>query len=202
MALRQARILSSETDNTIKQEQTTNVSIKVQQPQVKNDNGGIAAFPGISAQGSGYIPTQGFTTQPMMEGSQYPSVHPTSNPIQSTTGSEGDGEKEALTIRLEFLELLLRMYQSNPLKINALVIADNRLFMQMVKLLTGADKVELILDEDISCECGCTGNGDRLIYVSKVLITMNGRTEDLKYSRNDVYSQFTKYGISTKIVSQ
>ena len=33
MALRQARILSSETDNTIKQEQNTNVNIKISKPQ-------------------------------------------------------------------------------------------------------------------------------------------------------------------------
>ena len=114
--------------------------------------------------------------------------------------SEAERQLADVTVRNEFLELLLEMYQSNPLKVNSYVIANNKLFMRMVKLLCGADKVELVLDDDLSC--GCCGSDDKLIYVSKVLVTIDGKTEDLKYCRNDVYSQFTKYSISTKIVSQ
>ena len=68
----------------------------------------------------------------------------------------------------------------------------------MIKLLTNCDKVDLVLNEDIACS-GCTGN-DKLIYVSKILVTKGDRTEDLKYCYNEVYSKFVSYGISLKIV--
>ena len=208
MTLRQARILSSETDNTIKQEQTTNVNIKVNQPKPTTEQPG---YPSITPAASGYIPPVGcaapnFTSAPVMDPSIYQSVQPTvrSTPLEESQVAEG--EKDAvineLTTKLEFMETLLMIFQSNPLRINSYIIADNRLFMKMIKVLSGAEKVELVLDDDLSCHCGCTGGSDKLIYVSKILVTINGRTEDLKYCRNDVYSQFTKYCISTKIVSQ
>lgn len=230
MTLRQARILSSETDNTIKQEQTTNVNIKVQQQKptqnVSDPYPSVTpGYAGISPQASFSSPItpMGFTTPATastMDALASTSAVATGNPPQVTSVLQSDlalanakaAEFEAkaihaerqlgdLTIRNEFLELLLEMYQSNPLKINSYVIADNKLFMRMVKLLCGAEKAELVLDDDLSCG-GCCGSDDKLIYVSKILVTIDGKTEDLKYCRNDVYSQFTKYGISTKIVSQ
>ena len=113
--------------------------------------------------------------------------------------TEAERQLADVQVRNEFLELLLEMYQSNPLKVNSYVIADNKLFMRMVKLLCGAEKVELVLDDDLSC--GCCGSDSNLIYVAKILVTIDNKTEDLKYCRNDVYSQFTRYNISTKIVS-
>lgn len=213
-ALRQARILSSETDNTIKQEQTTNVNIKVQQPQTpvqpKADvpSGGISYSPSYV----GHNISPNFTIPPMTEGSAYPSVAPIGSPFPSDASSTERGiphsssfevEIEHLTLRNKFLELLLEMYQNNPLKINSYIICNNKLFMDMIKLLTGAEKVDLILNDDISCDCsGCCANADNdeLIYVSKILVTKEGETKELKYCYNDVYSQFIKYGISTKIV--
>ena len=221
MALRQARILSSETDNTIKQEQTTNVNIKLQQkPQTEYPTVPPSPYAGITPQTS-----MGFTqatptaaSAPLTpvtaanadllrtDVSALASAPQTDRVLQSDLSlanarlSEAERQLADVQIRNEFLELLLEMYQSNPLKINSYVIADNKLFMRMVKLLCGADKVELVLDDDLSC--GCCGTDSNLIYVSKILVTINDRTEDLKYCRNDVYSQFTRYNISTKIVSQ
>ena len=215
-ALRAGRILSSDENNSIQQTQETNVNIKVQQhPSIKNDQGQAQTHGGITYQTSyptihptGIAPN--FTTAgpsdpssvytaPPMDASSYQSVQPTSSPSGI---EELESRIDELSNKNEFLELLLSVYKNNPLKINAIVIADNRLFMKMVKLLSGAEKVELVLDENVSCECGCSASAGELIYVSKILITLNGKTEDLKYCRNDVYSTFIKHNISTKIVCQ
>ena len=215
-ALRAGRILSSDENNSIQQTQETNVNIKVQQhPSIKNDqsqpqnHGGITyqtSYPTIHPTGIApnfTTPDQSgpnnVYTAPPMDASSYQSVQPTSN--QSGI-EELENRIDELTNKNEFLELLISVYKNNPLRVNAVLVANNKLFMDMVKLLSGAEKVELVLDENVSCECGCSANAGKLIYVSKILITMNGKTEDLKYCRNDVYSTFIKHNISTKIVSQ
>lgn len=221
-ALRAGRILSSDENNAVTQTQETNVNIKVQQhPTIKNDNvphnnGGITyqtSYPSINptnispnfttAGQNGPIQNNCYTVPPM-DVSTFQSVQPTNNQsgVNTDHGIENlESEISELTMKNEFLELMLSIYKNNPLKINSIVIADNRLLMKMIKLLSGADKVELILDEDLSCACGCSANASQLIYVSKILVTINGKTEDLKYCRNDVYSTFIKHNISTKIVT-
>ena len=210
-ALRQARILSSETDSTIKQEQNTNINIKVQQtkptPPPTNTNNNNNQNTGIAYQGSGYIPNiqpANFITAPPMDAQQYPSVPVIDNSFQERSIPNSlnfEEEIEKLTIKNQFLELLLHAYSENPLKINSLVVCNNKTLIEMVKLLTSAERVDLIINDDIGCECGCTPNNSEIVYVSKILITKDGSTTDLKYSHNDVYSEFTKFAISTKIVS-
>ena len=206
MTLRAARILSSETDNTIKQEQNVDVKISVQQQPQKQDSQQQpvqthipqqTSYANISAQPSG------FTLQAPPADSLYPSVAPTSNLSQvDTAGLEN--EIAELTVKNKFLELLLAAYQTNPLKINSYIIVNHKLLIEMIKLLTGADRVDLILADDVAVNCSCCADPDHdeIIYVSKILITMNGKTEELKYSRNDVSSQFVKFGISLKMTCQ
>ena len=237
MALRQARILSSETDNTIQQEQNTNINIKVQQPRVEKQGEGVTYAhgsvrdpcftSGVNPQNSGYIPTvstpfypdvsqniqnpqsglefthnPNFRLQPPTEASQSQSVAQTSN-VNNTIN---DNEVDELSKRNKFLEMMLSMYENNPLKINSVIIANYHILMDMIKLLCDCDKVDFVLNDDVSCDCskcGCCGTDyDELIYVSKILVSKNGRTEELKYGFNDVYSQFIKYGISLKIVTK
>ena len=90
------------------------------------------------------------------------------------------------------------MYESNPLKVNSYVVCNSKLLMDMIKILTDAEKVELVLNDDIGCN-GCSGKS-KFIYVSKIMITKNGKTEDFKYAYNDLYCEFVKYGISLKMV--
>lgn len=210
-ALHQARILSSETDNTIKQEQTTNVNIKVQQPQPqapKSDipSGGISYSPSYI----GHNISPNFTIPPTMEGSSYPSVPPISNPFPSDTSSTErsihqspsfEAEIERLTIKNKFLELLLEAYSENPLRINSYIVCNNRTLMDMIKLLTGADKVDLILSDEVACDCSCSASSKGIVYVSKILVTKDGETKDLKYGYNEIHSEFVKFAISLKIVA-
>lgn len=214
MTLRQARILSSETDNTIKQEQNTNVNINIKpnsqrsqsipqyptvEPLSNNINFTPASPPMEFHQGGQNIDA---TAIPNQVKSQYLSQHPTNNqcPIVTDRGIADLGnELDELDKRNKFLEMLVEMYENNPLRINSYVVCDSRLLMDMIKLLTDCDKVDIVLNDDIGCG-GCCANSDKLMYVSKILITVNGNTQDLKYCCNDIYSQFIKYGVSLKMV--
>lgn len=162
MTLRQARILSSETDNTIKQEQNTNVNIRIAKSQEDPIN---------------------FTHQ------QIP---------QERSIADLGNELNSLEKKNEFLEMIVEMYEGNPLKINSYVVCDSKLLMDMIKLLTECEKVELVID-DSNVGCGCT-TSTKFIKISKILVTKEGKTEDMKYAYNEIYSTFIKYGISLKLV--
>ena len=207
-ALRQARILSSETDNTIKQEQNTNVNINIK-PSPKPRPQTVPLYPNVQP----LNPNVNFTqaNQPMdtsavgqtlyiptTEDSNYPSVHPTNNLCRDRGIADLGNEIEDLEKKNQFLQMLVEMYESNPLKINAYVVCESKLLMNMIKLLTDCEKVDLVLNEDIGCS-GCTAKTNKIIYVSKILVTKDGKTSELKYDYNNIYSEFVKYGISLKM---
>ena len=195
MTLRGARILSSCNDASNKQEQKMNVNIRVEDnskhsiPQQQQP-----IYPNVQP--------VNFTTieQPQTataEQSQYPSVVP--NPIITRDINLEQAQQIAdLETKNKFLNMLLTVYQQNPLYINSYVVCDSQILMSMIKLLTDCDKVDLVLNDDLACG-GCAGN-DKLIFVSKILVTKGDETKDLKYGYNDVYSKFVSYGISLKVV--
>ena len=195
MTLRNARILSSCNDASNKQEQKMNVNIRVEDNSKQQIPTQQPVYPQVNP--------VNFTTmgQPTTEQSAYPSVAP-SQYINRDINLEQDLQKDMQIADLEtknkFLNLLLTVYQNNPIYINSYVICDSQLLMSMIKLLTNCDKVDLVLNDDIACS-GCTGN-NKLIYISKILIMKGDKIEELKYAYNDVYSKFVSYGISLKIV--
>ena len=114
------------------------------------------------------------------------------------SGSSQDIQIQDLETKNKFLTLMLTVYQNNPLYINSYVVCESKILMDMIKLLTGCEKVDLVLSDDVACG-GCTGNS-KLIYISKILITKDGKTEEFKYSYHEIYSKFISYGISLKVV--
>ena len=204
MALRKARILSSENDASMRnnQHQTTNVNIKL--PEIKKD--------------SMTSPTQ---SREVLITEDYPSVSPLTND-NNTAGVTPEGipiyptqeqmkiqelqEREIelteniddLEVKNQFLELLLQVYENNPIKLNSYLICKSSTLMEMIKLLTNCEKVDLVLDDNIGCT-GCVSK-NKYTYVSKILVTKNNKTEDLKYAYNDIYSKFVQHGISLKVV--
>lgn len=210
MTLRQARILSSETDNTIKQEQNTNVNINIK-PRHESRPSTVPLYPDVQPLNPNVNFTQarpqmGFQengtvsdTPTMTPASAYPSPQPIDNLSRDRGIADMGSELDELDKKNRFLEMLVEMYENNPLKVNSYVVCESRLLMEMIKLLTGCEKVDLVLNDDISCG-GCSGKSDKIIYVSKILITIDGKSEDLKYCRNDVYSEFVRYGVSLKMV--
>ena len=167
MTLRQARILSSEA----KSKNNTTIS------QEQNTNIKITQLP--------------YPNIPQIDTSK------TLSRSNSLSDLKNYNQMETLEQKNKFLEMLVNVYEDNPLKVNSYLVCNTTSLMNMIKLLTDADKVELVLNEDIACNSCCSS--DKLIYISKILITKNNKTEDMKYAYNDVYSQFIKYGISLKI---
>ena len=220
MTLRGARILSSCNDASNKQEQKMNVNIKLedtipqpQQPFYPNVSEAQVPYRPVPQMANFTIPPQTvgeFASHPLPNGvaPSQSTVH-SINPVQSR---DIDLSKDILqkdimqkTMQIadledknKFLQLLLRIYQNNPLYINSLVVCQSQDFMDLVKLLTKCDKVDLILNEDLACG-GC-GTDSKLIYVSRILITKNNETKEMKYAYNEAYSKLISFNISTKIV--
>ena len=105
-------------------------------------------------------------------------------------------EIEDLTVKNKFLELLVEMYSENPLKINSYVVCKSSLLMNMIKLLTDCDKVDFVIEDD---EPGCClGTTSKFIKIDKIIVTKDGKSEELKYCYNNIYTEFVKYSISLK----
>ncbi len=229
MTLRAARILSSETDNTIKQEQETNVNINIK-PQTNQHvhperrPSTVPLYPNVEPLNNNSerifapqnvnftIPNPQMSSQEagqtinsqMTQGSPLAFQPQTNSPFQSNMVQDKGiadlgNELDELGKQNQFLKMIIEAYESNPLKVNSYLVCESKLLMDMIKILTGCEKVELVLDEDVGCG-GCGASSGKIIYVSKILVTKGGKTEDLKYAYNVIYSQFIKYGISLKMV--
>lgn len=203
--LRQARILSSENDASVKQEQNTNIEIKVS----PNKSIPPVAYPQIPNNVNFTMPPPTMPTQTTQQ--QYASQYtpPINSHIPMAKDSQSEvcianrgltdlgNELDTLEQKNRFLEMLVEMYADNPLRINSYVVCKSTLLMNMIKLLTGCDKVDFVLEDD---EPGCCAvSVSKFIKIDKILITKDGKSEELKYAYNNVYTEFIKYGISLKI---
>ena len=197
MSLNRARILSSENDASVQQNQETNVEIKIkpnQQPISQPVY--YPSIPQMNHQPNLQTQTRdvNFT---IPEDSQSPYQPPINNLSQNRGISDLGNEIEDLTLKNKFLELLVEMYEDNPLKINSYVVCKSSLLMNMIKLLTNCDKVDFVLeDEEPGC---CLANTSKFIKIDKILITKDGKSEELKYCYNHVYTELIKYGVSLKL---
>ena len=213
--LRQARILSSENDASVKQEQNTNVNIKITPPGARTRDEPLQKqqlmnqpiqppinYPSVSPVNFTQ-PMDGAPIPQQMDASTFPSVQTTSNHGVINRGISDFANNESVMQSLEtknkFLEMIVSMYETNPLKINSYVVCESKLLMNMIKLLTDAAKVELVIDES-AIGCGCSVISDKFIRIDKILVHKNNKVEDLKYGYNDIYTQFIRYGISMKLV--
>ena len=213
MALRSARILSSCNDASNKQKQRMNVNINIDEKTMPAPIPiqSAATYPQVqplqqqpvyqqTPQGANFTLPQ---EQPTADPSAYQSVAP-SQFVARDINLEQDLQKDMKIADLEtknkFLQMLLAVYQSNPIYINSYLICSYQLLMELIKLLTKCERVDLVLNEDIACG-GCCSD-DKLIYLSKILVVNGDESKELKYAYNDVYSKLISYGISLKVVSK
>ena len=204
MTLNKARILSSENDASVKQEQNTNINIKIK-PPLKTASVPISSnSPSLNSSNVNFTQmskpcnaTPTMTTQSIYQ--SQPQINNPSVIVQERGIADIGNEIDELETKNKFLEMIIEMYEDNPLKINSYLICKNELLMNMIKLLTNCDKVEIVID-DCDASCGCLSNNDKsLMKITKILITKDDKTEDFKYKYNDIYTQFIKYGISLKL---
>ena len=200
------RILSSENDASVKvqQDQNTNITLKLEstpsQADLKESAPQINTSPPYAP--PGFTPGTPLPTplpQEQLNTVAYPSVYqaPAVNPIQERdidlTADIEDKDRQ-----IEVLEALLSCYENNPLIINKFVVCNYNTLMNIIKVLTSADKVEFSLDEDRSCTC-CNS---KYIYISKIFVTKSGKTQEFKFAYNEKYSLLQRHGISLKICTK
>ncbi len=166
-----ARILSSESDASIKikQDQNTNVRLTIEHAQPA----AVAAEP---------------TTV------HYPG--PEEVPQQAERDIDLTADIAQKEKQIEILELLLQIYEHNPLIVNSLVVCKAQDLMQLIKLITDAEKVELMLDADKTCQC----SQSKFSYIESIFVTKDGKSVDFKYGFNDKYTLLVKHAISLKVV--
>ena len=217
MTLNKARILSSENDASVKQEQNTNINIKIKPPLKTASVPMSSNSPSLNSSNVNFTQmskpcnaTPTMTTQsiyqsqpqinsPPRGGSECPQLP--SVIVQERGIADIGNEIDELETKNKFLEMIIEMYEDNPLKINSYLICKNELLMNMIKLLTDCDKVEIVID-DCEASCGCLSTNEKsLMKITKILITKDDKTEDFKYKYNDIYTQFIKYGISLKLTT-
>ena len=172
--MQRARILSSENDASVSQ--NTNVNIKISRqptaPQVSYTND-LPREDSVKLRGT-------------------PLVGNVERSFSDLTN-----EIEDLEERNRVLELLLTIYEDNPLRVNNFLVCENQTLMELIKKLTNSEKVELMVDEDSGCT-GCVSN-TKYMNIEKILITKDGRTTEFKHSFNDVYTELIRHGISVKL---
>ena len=217
------RILSSENDASVKvqQDQNTNITLKLEHTPSQADL--KEAAPQINTSPP-YAPP-GFTPGAPMptpinpeqfNTGAYPSVSavPTVSPIPTagdpsavnygyvpqvqTRDIDLTADIEDKDRQIEVLESLLSCYENNPLIINKFVVCQYETLMNIIKVLTNGEKVEFSLDEDKSCTC-CNS---KYIYISKIFVTKDGKTQEFKHAFNEKYSLLQRHGISLKICTR
>jgi hypothetical protein len=213
--LRGCRILSNEQDASVKQEMKTNINIHVKDGQKKvpapQDRNPLMPqpYPNLSRNIQEGIPPSAFQSVPASQcqserGDEYiqyapQAIHyPTPEELQQVQSRTIDltAELDDKDAQIQVLEELLTSYENNPVMINKLVICQYQQLITIIKTLTGAEKVELVCDDDANCTC----LGSKFIKLSTILVTKNGVATEFKRNYNDKYTLLTKHAISTKLV--
>ena len=130
---------------------------------------------------------------------RYPGAESTDEKPSTVTersASVDDGEKQMLLRENKVLRIIIDILHGNPLIVNKYIIADDELLVEMIRLLCNADEVQMDA-EDVGEGC-VTKNKYRKIH--SVYVTVDGKTQNLKYDFPAVMRTLRDLHISTKYV--
>ena len=96
------------------------------------------------------------------------------------------------------LILIIELLQSNPLKLNKIIVPTEPAFKELIMVLTGADDVEIRYSEDIAC--GITSKKYRVI--EDIIVIKNQEPKSLKYSHPDIIRLFDRFNISVRMIAK
>ena len=96
------------------------------------------------------------------------------------------------------LILIIELLQSNPLKLNKIIVPTESAFKELILVLTSADDVEIRYSEDITC--GIKSSKYRLI--EDIIVIKNQEPKSLKYSYPDIIRLFDRFNISIKMIAK
>ena len=100
--------------------------------------------------------------------------------------------KDAIT---QALSIMLNLVEHNHLIVNKYIIAQKDILINLIQLLTEADKVEIIMNIDV--DCGCSAN-NKYSVIDKIYVTKNGNASILKYNYAEALQILETHRISTK----
>ena len=96
------------------------------------------------------------------------------------------------------LILIIELLQSNPLKLNKIIVPTEPAFKELIMVLTGADDVEIRYSEDIAC--GISSKKYRVI--EDIIVIKNQEPKSLKYSHPDIIRLFDRFNISIRMIAK
>ena len=96
------------------------------------------------------------------------------------------------------LILIIELLQSNPLKLNKIIVPTEPAFKELIMVLTGADDVEIRYSEDIAC--GITSRKYKVI--EDIIVIKNQEPKSLKYSHPDIIRLFDRFNISIRMIAK
>ena len=100
--------------------------------------------------------------------------------------------KDAIT---QALSIMLNLVEHNPLIVNKYIISPKDILINLIQLLTEADKVEIIMNVDV--DCGCSSN-NKYSIIDKIYVSKDGSTSILKYNYAEALQILEMHKISTK----
>ena len=100
--------------------------------------------------------------------------------------------KDAIT---QALSIMLNLIEHNPLIVNKYIISPKDILINLIQLLTEADKVEIIMNVDV--DCGCSAN-NKYSIIDKIYVSKDGSTSILKYNYAEALQILETHRISTK----
>ena len=149
------------------------------------------------------------TPTPATYGITTPAPAPTPAPVTVSTVPEPETdyyeELETLHAMVSNYEtvskaliLIIELYMSNPLVINKIIVPTEDVFSELIKVLTGADDIEVRYTEEV----GCTLGSKKYKLVEDIIVIKNTEPKSLKYSHPDVIRLFDRFNISVKMLSK
>lgn len=99
--------------------------------------------------------------------------------------------------QITILEELLEVYKNNPVYDKyGNVLCKSDVLLHMIKTITGASKVEILIGEDTGCF-----PSKHIAKIESIIVTSGGKSYDFKLVYNDLYTEMIKHGINMKKVS-
>jgi hypothetical protein len=138
------------------------------------------------------------TPQPLQPGFvSYGDENPYANLILPTSVEEYQNILCQKDSEVRALNLIIEIIKSNPLIVNKFIIAHYETLIELIKLLTHADDVEITeRDIDVGCLCSCD---DKLFNIEKIFVRKNNQIFNLKDTYPNVIQLLESHKISLKI---
>ena len=102
---------------------------------------------------------------------------------------------------IKALSLIVDMFYNNPMYVNKWVVAEMETLMELIKLFTDADEIE-ITTADPTCDCGgCCGHASMYIMtIDSIYIKKDDVIKEFRYTYPAAKQILENCHISTKLV--